>query len=288
MSSEAASVPPDQLKDEKKKRKKSVKSSEAKSKSSSRKSSNVVNDNGEPLAAENGEKESAEISQPLTNGTSEPNESHEKIVNGTTSDSADDVKTDEKLVVPEGAGPQEKNVIMLGEKDFRKLAELKEAFYLFDINQDGFIDKEDLKFTFTSMGRQDVSDETLDKMLSEMSSEAVDFDAFVKLFGYKAVELDPEEELLDALSKWDYLGNGMISEERLKRDLQGWGDKFSDIETERALEEAPVYKKDGNTMIDYVKFCNNICGLRNVEKTRQIEKEAADYEDDLKRRSSRR
>lgn len=59
-----------------------------------------------------------------------------------------------------------------------------QAFHLFDINRDGYIDREDLRFTFTSMGKPDVSEEALDQMLSEMSSNAVDFDTFVKLFGF--------------------------------------------------------------------------------------------------------
>jgi Ca2+-binding EF-hand superfamily protein len=34
------------------------------------------------------------------------------------------------------------------------------------------------------------------------------------LLGYKSIELDPEEVLLKALSKWDYDNSGLISEER--------------------------------------------------------------------------
>ncbi|XP_046743580.1 myosin regulatory light chain 12A-like [Diprion similis] len=247
-----------------KKKKKSLKTSEGKSKSSSRKSSTVL-----PAESEDAVVQIQEQEEIIQGEVAADDSSHN---NGTVEEKPD-VETLSKV--------QKKDVIMLREADFRKLAELKEAFHLFDINRDGYIDKEDLKFTFTSMGKPDVTDEALDQMLIEMSSSDVDFDAFVKLFGYKVVELDPEEELLAALSKWDYLGNGMISEERLKRDLQAWGDKFSAKEAERALEEAPLYKKDGDTFIDYVKFCQDICGLRNVEKTRDIEKEAEAYGRDL-------
>ncbi|XP_015523017.1 myosin light chain 5-like [Neodiprion lecontei] len=247
-----------------KKKKKSLKTPEGKSKSSSRKSSTVSPAENVDAAIEIQEEEHVIQGELTADDSSQNNE---------TAEEKPDVETSSKV--------QKKNVTMLRETDFRKLAELKEAFHLFDINRDGYIDKEDLKFTFTSMGKPDVADEALDQMLAEMSSSDVDFDAFVKLFGYKVVELDPEEELLAALSNWDYLGNGMISEERLKRDLQAWGDKFSAKEAERALEEAPLYKKDGDTFIDYVKFCQDICGLRNVEKTRDIEKEAEAYERDL-------
>lgn len=43
----------------------------------------------------------------------------------------------------------------------------------------------------------------------------MDFDAFVVLMGYKTLELDPEEVLMEALSQWDYGTEGLISEERL-------------------------------------------------------------------------
>lgn len=42
----------------------------------------------------------------------------------------------------------------------------------------------------------------------------LDFDAFVALMGYKMIELDPEDVLLEAWSKWDLEGTGFILEER--------------------------------------------------------------------------
>lgn len=43
----------------------------------------------------------------------------------------------------------------------------------------------------------------------------LDFDAFVMLLGYKTIELDPEDVLLEALSKWDTGHTGLISEDKL-------------------------------------------------------------------------
>lgn len=42
----------------------------------------------------------------------------------------------------------------------------------------------------------------------------LDFDGFVNLLGYKTLELDSEETLLAALSRWDQDNTGLISEER--------------------------------------------------------------------------
>nr|CAD7402009.1 unnamed protein product [Timema poppensis] len=146
------------------------------------------------------------------------------------------------------------------------------AFELFDLNGDGLIDLQDLKHTFITLGQNDVTDGEIMKMLSE-ASEPLDFDSFVNLLGFKTVELDPQEVLLEALSKWDYESNGLISEERIKHDLMTWGDKFTTKEVEIALEDAPLYvnKNTGDGMIDYVKFCKNLCGLRKKTRDPTVE-----------------
>lgn len=58
-----------------------------------------------------------------------------------------------------------------------------QAFQLFDFNCDGIIDLEDLKFTFITVGKPDVSEEQLQRMLSEIPTP-IDFDAFITLFGW--------------------------------------------------------------------------------------------------------
>lgn len=56
-----------------------------------------------------------------------------------------------------------------------------QVFKIFDFDHDGIIDEKDLKFTFTSLGETNVSDEKIKNMISE-SSKPLDFDAFVGLF----------------------------------------------------------------------------------------------------------
>ncbi|XP_047350504.1 myosin regulatory light chain sqh-like isoform X1 [Vespa velutina] len=159
----------------------------------------------------------------------------------------------------------------VGKSDLIKLSELKEAFQLFDFNCDGIIDLEDLKFTFITMGKPDVSEEQLQRMLSEIPTP-IDFDAFITLFGQKVSEMDSEEVITAALSTWDMRNIGMIPENKIRDDLQKFGDKFTIKEVDRALEEAPIYLQDGNAMIDYIKFSNNICGFQNLAKARQYQK----------------
>ncbi|OXU22100.1 hypothetical protein TSAR_010753 [Trichomalopsis sarcophagae] len=146
------------------------------------------------------------------------------------------------------------------------ISQLYEVFKMFDSDHDGFIDENDLKFTFTSMGETDVSDEKIKAMISE-SEKPIDFHAFVGLFESKEMEFDPEMELLTAFYKWDTKSNGSLLEETLKQDLQSWGDRFSEKEAGYALEEAPLYEEDEKNTIDYVEFCANICGLQNIRES---------------------
>lgn len=164
--------------------------------------------------------------------------------------------------VPEAT--TKKNIEVMMDMDDSKLLELKEAFLLFDLDGDGCIDHRDLQGTLISLG-QTVNDEEINQMLSE-ASNPLDFDAFVVLLGYKTIELDPEETLIEALSQWDYEGSGFVSEDRIRHDLMTWGDRFSKKEVDWALEEAPVVQKKHTFMIDYIKFCKILCGLRKARK----------------------
>lgn len=51
--------------------------------------------------------------------------------------------------------------------------------------------------------------------VSFQAMNPLDFDAFVMLLGYKTIELDPEDVLIEALSKWDVGQTGLISESKL-------------------------------------------------------------------------
>ncbi|XP_050349429.1 myosin regulatory light chain, smooth muscle [Nymphalis io] len=153
---------------------------------------------------------------------------------------------------------------VMAELDENKIFELKEAFLLFDLNGDGYIDHNDLCGTLISLGEQ-VDEHAVRNMLAEASSP-MDFNSFVNLLGYKTLELDSEETLIAALSRWDIENTGYISEERIRHDLMTWGDRFTEKEADYALDGAPSIQKDGYTFIDYKQFCTKLSGLRKPNK----------------------
>ncbi|KNC25049.1 hypothetical protein FF38_11873 [Lucilia cuprina] len=140
--------------------------------------------------------------------------------------------------------------------DVRKLAELKEVFLLFDTDCDGLISKDDLRFTFGALGSE-VTEEMLEEMLKE-AKEPLNVDAFVELMSHRTIELDPEDVLLEAWSKWDLYGTGKIEERKMYEELTNFGDKMSLAEAQEALRHAPLVKSknlEDPPMIDYPAFC---------------------------------
>ncbi|CAH3113469.1 unnamed protein product [Porites lobata] len=130
-----------------------------------------------------------------------------------------------------------------------QIQEFKEAFNMIDQNRDGFIDADDLKDMFASLGK-DVKDDYVEDMLSEASG-AINFTMFLTLFGEKMNGTDPEDVIRNAFACFDEEGSGKVDEDRLVNLLQSVGDRFTDTEIDEMLHGAPV---DSKGLFDYVKF----------------------------------
>jgi myosin regulatory light chain 12 len=62
---------------------------------------------------------------------------------------------------------------------------------MIDQNHDGFIDENDLKDMFASLGKE-VTDQFIEDMMNEASG-AINFTMFLTLFGEKLTGTDPED-----------------------------------------------------------------------------------------------
>merc|ERR1712223_377729 len=109
---------------------------------------------------------------------------------------------------------------------------------MIDQNRDGFIDKEDLHDMFASLGK-DAQDSHLEEMLNEASGP-INFTMFLTLFGEKISGTDPEDVIRSAFSSFDVEGKGFIDEEKLRRLMQGLGDRFTDDEWDNMLDDCPT------------------------------------------------
>merc|ERR1712002_687227 len=91
--------------------------------------------------------------------------------------------------------------------DQSQIQEFKEAFGMMDANRDGFIDKEDLKDTYASLGRQ-LDDKTADEMLDE-GKGALHKDALSQILTTQADRFNASEfQQMLGISPVD--GSGML------------------------------------------------------------------------------
>ncbi|EDO25626.1 predicted protein [Nematostella vectensis] len=108
--------------------------------------------------------------------------------------------------------------------DQTQIQEFKEAFNMIDQNRDGFIDKEDLKDMYASLGKSP-NDQFLDDMIEEASGSTINFTMFLTLFGEKLNGTDPEDVIKNAFGCFDEEGDGRIHEDKLCDMLTSVGDR---------------------------------------------------------------
>merc|ERR1712147_151141 len=101
-----------------------------------------------------------------------------------------------KIKMAKGKGKKKakntSNVFSMFEQS--QIQEFKEAFGMIDANRDGFIDKEDLKSTYASLGVMSVDSSKLDQMMSEAPA-AINFTVFLNMLADKLHGTDSEDVL---------------------------------------------------------------------------------------------
>ncbi|KAK7895320.1 hypothetical protein WMY93_020645 [Mugilogobius chulae] len=121
-----------------------------------------------------------------------------------------------------------------------QIQEFKEAFTLIDQNRDGFIDKEDLKDTYASLGHVKGSNWT------------INFTMFLTLFGEKLHGTDAEETILNAFKLFDSDSKGFIHKDELQTLLMTQADKFSLEEVNQMFQSSNI---DPAGNLDYKSLC---------------------------------
>ena len=129
--------------------------------------------------------------------------------------------------------------------DQSQIQEFKEAFNMIDQDRDGFIDKEDLKDMFASLGKV-VPEDYIDAMLAEAPG-ALNFTMFLTLFGEKLNGTDPEDVIKNAFACFDEEQTGFIHEDLLVDLLQTMGDRL--VEASRVKEFHPLYLAEQKSLL---------------------------------------
>lgn len=140
--------------------------------------------------------------------------------------------------------------------DSSQVQEFKEAFGVLDQNRDGFVDKEDLKDTYASFGKNpDDFREQIDKMIGE-AAEPISFQVFLSLFGNKMKDTNPIEQLLNGMKQFDPKGKGFLPKLKVKEIFCERGDRFSEDEWNKMLAGAPwaVNKKGQFNWVGFLTY----------------------------------
>ncbi|KAI9335474.1 calmodulin mutant SYNCAM56 [Obelidium mucronatum] len=135
----------------------------------------------------------------------------------------------------------------------QQILEFKEAFGLFDKNNDGTITVDELGAVMRSLGQQPTEEELKDLMseVDEDQNGSIDFTEFLGLMARKLHDADAEDELKSAFKVFDKDGNGFICADELRSVMANLGEKLTEAEIEAMIREND---KDGDGRIDMVEF----------------------------------
>ncbi|XP_064638085.1 calmodulin-A-like [Lineus longissimus] len=134
-----------------------------------------------------------------------------------------------------------------------QIAEFREAFSLFDKDNDGTINTTEMGTVMRSLGQNPTLAE-LDEMIAEVDksgSGTIDFPEFLTMVARKIKDCDSEEEVKQAFRVFDKDGNGFISAVELRHVMTNMGEKLTDEEVDEMIREADI---DGDGQVNYEDF----------------------------------
>ena len=143
-----------------------------------------------------------------------------------------------------------------------RIAEFREAFEIFDKDQDGAITIDELADLLRALGYPP-SEQEINNMKTECDIDQngnIDFREFITLIARRVRDSDLEEEMIEVFKIFNKKGDGLISREELKRimDVIGEktvGEKPTDEEIDKMMLDADL---DQDGCINYDEFCRVI------------------------------
>ncbi|GJQ83704.1 hypothetical protein Trydic_g592 [Trypoxylus dichotomus] len=131
-----------------------------------------------------------------------------------------------------------------------QVAEFKEAFMLFDKDEDGTITMAELGVVMRSLGQRPTETELRD-MVNEVDQDGngtIEFNEFLQMMSKKMKDADGEEELREAFRVFDKNNDGLISSNELRHVMTSLGERLSEEEVDDMIKEADM---DGDGQVNY-------------------------------------
>jgi len=130
----------------------------------------------------------------------------------------------------------------MSQASIKELRELKQAFELFDKNNDGTINLSEMKEVMKSLGR-DPTEEELKDMINNIDldgNQVVDFNEFLQMMGHNSTASDRSAELKQVFAIFDKNGDGYISKPEMKAAMKKMNENFTDSEIETIISDADL------------------------------------------------
>ncbi len=123
-------------------------------------------------------------------------------------------------------------------------AQYREAFQIFDQDNDGFVSKKEMQRMMTYLGNP-LTDQEVNDILKEAGSErgSLDYSEFCKLLGIgvkQSREADPEETMRHAFNLFDRDRDGAITPKEMTKALAGFGVQLTEREVDQLIGEATL------------------------------------------------
>lgn len=125
-----------------------------------------------------------------------------------------------------------------------QLAEVKEAFALFDSEKSGHIDLRELKAALRALGIELAKDEIkhiltdLNKDLTSSQAITVSLDEFLRICSTRLSNRDSPEEFAKIFALFDEDGSGFITYRSLRKIVSELGEGLTDAEVQEMIDEA--------------------------------------------------
>lgn len=137
------------------------------------------------------------------------------------------------------------------------VAEFKEAFMLFDKDEDGMITTAELGVVMRSLGQRP-SETELRKLIGEVETcgdGIIEFNEFLQMMSKKLKDIGNEDELKEAFKVFDKKNSGYLSSTELRHVMTSMGERMSEQEVEDMIKEAAP---NGDGRVNYEEFVNII------------------------------
>lgn len=154
-----------------------------------------------------------------------------------------------------------------------EVEELKEAFALFDIDSNGYIDAKELKAAFRAMG-WNINKREAKRMIMSLDKPETGFISvteFIELCRPRMNDRDSEEEVAKVFALFDPEGSGRITLAQLKRIITELGENIEEEEMRDMIKEAD---RDGKGYVTFEDFYR-------IQKRRPDPLDLLDEDDDI-------